>query len=236
MKPLKNWDNKTWLSSNKYISHFCKYLGSKTKISKKTKVLDIGCGRAYIISKLQNKYKFTSKSVGIDIIKNTNIKKNIIFKKTDAIKYLSISKERFDIILIKQTIHFFSSKKIKILLDLAKRKLHKNGQIFIFSLKTHNNEIPGFNQMNRLLKISLKKDKIIFKEIKNILKKLNISYYNYKVVIPKDDYLFMLKNRYISCLLKMSKKILIDGIKEFKSMHNKKISFTDKLICIIYKN
>jgi len=54
--------------------------------------------------------------------------------------------------------------------------------------------------------------------------------------MPVDNYVFMLKNRYISCLLKMSKKILTKGIQEFKSMYKKKIIFTDKLICIIYKN
>jgi SAM-dependent methyltransferase len=236
MNDLKNWDNKTWLSSEKYIFYFCKFLKSKNKISKKTTILDIGCGRAHIISKLQNKYKFTKKPVGIDIIKNTNIKKNIIFKKTDAIKYLSISKERFDIILIKQTIHFLSNKNIKILLTLAKNKLRKDGRLFIFSLKTNGNEIPGFKQMNKILKRSLKKDKVIFKEIKNNLKNINISYFNYKVIMPVDNYVFMLKNRYISCLLKMSKKILTKGIQEFKSMYKKKIIFTDKLICIIYKN
>ena len=26
MKPLKNWDNKTWLSSEKYINSFNKYI------------------------------------------------------------------------------------------------------------------------------------------------------------------------------------------------------------------
>jgi len=80
MNDLKNWDNKTWLSSEKYIFYFCKFLKSKNKISKKTTILDIGCGRAHIISKLQNKYKFTKKPVGIDIIKNTNIKKILFLK------------------------------------------------------------------------------------------------------------------------------------------------------------
>ena len=49
MKQLKNWDNKTWLSSNKYILSFYKFLKTKIKINKKTTILDIGCGRANII-------------------------------------------------------------------------------------------------------------------------------------------------------------------------------------------
>ena len=79
MRKLKNWDNKTWLSSKKYISEFNKFLNSKIKFSKNTKILDIGCGRANIISDLQKRYKFREKPIGLDIIKNKGIKKNIIF-------------------------------------------------------------------------------------------------------------------------------------------------------------
>ena len=39
MKPLKNWDNKTWLSSEKYISDFHKFLKTKILLNKDTKVL-----------------------------------------------------------------------------------------------------------------------------------------------------------------------------------------------------
>ena len=56
MKSLRNWDNKTWLSSNKYIISFYKFLKSKVKLNKNIKVLDIGCGRANIISFLQRKH------------------------------------------------------------------------------------------------------------------------------------------------------------------------------------
>ena len=136
MKSLKNWDNKTWLSSAKYISSFKNFLKSKTKVTKNSKILDIGCGRANIISYLHKQYKFNDKPICIDIIKNKDVKKNIIFKKIDAIKYLKKRDILFDIIIIKQTIHFFSKKKINYLLNLAKNKLDKNGQILIFSLKT----------------------------------------------------------------------------------------------------
>ena len=53
MKKLKNWDNKTWLSSKSYISQFNKFLKTKINLNKNSKILDIGCGRANIISALQ---------------------------------------------------------------------------------------------------------------------------------------------------------------------------------------
>ena len=78
---IKNWDNQTWLSSKNYIFRFNKFLNKSIKFNKNTKILDIGCGRANIISALQKRYKFKEKPIGLDIIKNKGIKKNIIFKK-----------------------------------------------------------------------------------------------------------------------------------------------------------
>ena len=235
MKQLKNWDNKTWLSSNKYILSFYKFLEKKIKINKKTSILDIGCGRANIISFLQKKYKFQNKPIGIDIVRNKNTKKNIIFKKTDAIRYLKKTDQKFDLILIKQTIHFFSKNKINTLLNLAKKKLNTKGKILIFSLKTKNNKIPSFKIMKIKLNSGLKRDENLLKEIKKNLNRYKISYFDFKVSISKSKYMKMIKNRYISCLLNLSKKEIKKGVREVKSNFKDQIKFTDTLICINYK-
>ena len=44
MRKLKNWDNKTWLSSQKYIQTFNKFLLNQVKLDKNSRILDIGCG------------------------------------------------------------------------------------------------------------------------------------------------------------------------------------------------
>ena len=234
MKQLKNWDNKTWLTSEKYISSFHKFLKSIVKINKKTHILDIGCGRANIISFLQNKYKFNKKSIGVDIVKNNNIKKNIIFRKVNAVKYLKNTDKLFDLILIKQTIHFFPKKKINTLLNLAKKHLNKKGKILIFSLNDKNNEIPSFKIMKSKLNLSLKKNKILIKDIKNNLKKYKNTYFKFKVNISKAKYIQMVNSRYISCLLDVSNRELKKGISEIKSRYKNQIKFTDSLNCIIY--
>jgi ubiquinone/menaquinone biosynthesis C-methylase UbiE len=235
MKRLKNWDNQTWLSSAKYISSFNNFLKSKTKITKNSKILDIGCGRANIISALQKKYKLNAKAIGIDVVKNKDVKKNIIFKKIDAIKFLNKTDVLFDLILIKQTIHFFSKKQIKSLLNLAKTKLNKNGQILIFSLKTNKNEIPCFKIMRLRLLQSLKRDEDLLKLVKKNLKKYKINNFNFKVNLPKFKYVRIIKNRYISCLLNLSEKEIIKGVIEIKSNYKNQIKFTDTLNCISYK-
>ena len=234
MKRLRNWDNRTWLSSKKYISAFNLFLSSKIKLNKKTKILDIGCGRANIISYLQKKYKFNSKPIGIDIVKNKDIKKNIQFRKADAILYLK-KKENYDLILIKQSIHFFSKTQINSLLNLIKERLNPRGKLLIFSLNTKSNKIPCFKLMKEKLKESLEKDKILLKIVKKNLKKTTENKFSFKVKITKLKYIYMINSKYISCLLNMSDKELKKGIGEIQSKYKNQIEFTDTLKCISFR-
>ena len=234
MKKLKNWDNKTWLSSITYISEFNKFLKNRINLNKNSKILDIGCGRANIISALQKKYKFKNKPIGIDIVANKEVKKNIIFKKIGALKYLK-KKEKYDLILIKQTIHFFSKSNLNRLLNLAQKSLNNKGKILIFSLKTNNNKIPCFKKMRKNLEKSLKRDEVLFKIIKKNLKKVSYTNFNFKVNISKQKYVRMIRKRYISCLLNMNSKEINLGISEIKLKYKNQIKFTDTLKCISYR-
>ena len=234
MKKLKNWDNKTWLSSKSYISQFNKFLKTKINLNKNFKILDIGCGRANIISALQKKYKFRNKPIGIDIVANKDVKKNIVFNKIEALKYLK-KQNKYDLILIKQTIHFFSKAKLNRLLNLAKKSLNPKGKILIFSLKTKNNKIPCFKKMRKNLEKSLKRDESLFKIIKKNLKKVSYTSFNFKVNISKQKYIRMIRERYISCLLNMSNNEIKFGISEIKSKYKNQIKFTDTLKCISFR-
>ena len=234
MRKLVNWDNKTWLSSKLYISQFNKFLKTKIDFNENSKILDIGCGRANIISALQKKYKFRNKPIGIDVVANKDVKKNIIFKKIDALKYLKKQK-KYDLILIKQTVHFFSKTNLNHLLNLAQNSLNPKGKILIFSLKTKNNKIPCFKKMRKNLEKSLKRDEALFKIIKKNLKAISYTNFNFKVNISKQKYVRMLKERYISCLLNMNNKDIKLGISEIKLKYKNQIKFTDTLKCISYR-
>ena len=236
MRRLRNWDNETWLSSQNYISAFNSFLKTKIKFNKHTQILDIGCGRANIISSRHKKYKFKKKPIGIDVVKNKNVKKNIIFNRIDALRYFRETNKKFDLILIKQTIHFFNKNQIKTLLSLLKTQLNNNGKLLIFALKTKNNQIPSFKKMKLKLDKSLKNDEVLFKVVKNTLKNTKKSYFNFKVNIKKKKYISMIKKRYISCLLNMSTKDLSLGVNEFNLKFKKNIKFIDTLKCISYIN
>ena len=235
MKPLKNWDNNTWISSQKYINSFNQFILKQVKLNKNSRILDIGCGRGKILGNLSNKLRLSNKPIGLDIENHKDKSKKMIFKKIDALSFISKTKITFDLILIKQTIHLFKKKQVIKLLSLCKNKLNPNGKIIILSLDPNKNEIPTFSLMKKKLTISLNKDEKLFDLILKNQSKIIIKRFVYEVRILKTKYLQMIRNRYISTLLSISNKQIQNGIIEIKNDYGKFFKFKDRLICFIIK-
>ena len=136
MSSLKNWDNKTWLSSQKYIKSFNSFLLKQVKLDKNSRILDIGCGRGKILANLSNKLRLLNKPIGIDIENHKDKSTKMIFKKIDAFTFTSKTKLSFDLILIKQTIHLLEKRQAIKLLSICKNKLNPNGKLIILSLSS----------------------------------------------------------------------------------------------------
>ena len=234
MLSIKNWDNKTWISSTKYIQSFNNFLVKQKKLTKHSKILDIGCGRGKIMGSLSSKLRLINKPIGIDTENHKDFDKRIIFKKTNAIKYLRNNKKKFDLILIKQTIHFFNLRDIKRILSYSHASLEVGGIILILTLDPKNNEIPTFSLMKQKLNQSFKRDILIWKKLLKLNIKKNITKFSFKVSVKKNTYLKMIKQRYISTLLKFSSLQISNGINEIKLKYKKNILFNDKLKCIIF--
>ena len=234
MLSIKNWDNKTWISSTKYIQSFNNFLLKQKKLTKHSKILDIGCGRGKIMGSLSSKLKLINKPIGIDIENHKDFDKRITFKKINAIRYLKDNKNKFDLILIKQTIHFFNLRDIKKILRYSNASLEVGGVILILTLDTKNNEIPTFSLMKQKLNQSLKRDNLIWKKLLQLNIKKSITKFNFKVNIKKNIYLKMIKQRYISTLLKFSSLQISNGINEINLRYKKNILFNDKLKCLIF--
>ena len=230
---LRNWDNKTWLSSKRYIQSFNNFLLKQVKLNRNSKILDIGCGRGKILGSLSSRLKLKSKPIGIDIEIHRDRDRRIHFKKVNAINFIKKNKKKFDLIMIKQTIHLLKYKEIKKLIYTCKMQLNQNGKILILSLETSNNEIPTFLLMKKKLKKSLDRDKKIIKYISKLYPKNENKRFSFKVKISRDKYIEMIKNRYISTLLGFSLHDIFKGINQINLKYKKILSFNDKLICLI---
>ena len=236
MKSLKNWDNKTWLSSQKYIQTFNKFLLNQVKLDKNSRILDVGCGRGRIVANLSNKLKLLNKPIGLDIENHKDKSKKMIFKKIDALTFVSKTKITFDLILIKQTIHLLKRKQVINFLSKCKNKLNPNGKIIILSLDPKKNEIPTFSLMKKKLQISLNKDDELLRLILKTKFKIITKKFIYNVQILKTKYMQMIKDRYISTLLNFNNMQIKNGINEIKNNCENVLRFKDRLICLIIKN
>ncbi|MDA9652513.1 class I SAM-dependent methyltransferase [bacterium] len=235
MTPLKNWDNRTWLSSQKYINSFNKFIINQVKLNRNSRVLDIGCGRGKIIADLSNKLRLLNKPIGVDIENHKDKSKKIIFKKIDALTFVSKTKITFDLILIKQTIHLLRREQVTKFLSNCKNKLNIDGKIIILSLDPKKNEIPTFSLMKKKLQISLNKDEKLFSLFLKKKSNIIIKRFTYDVKILKKRYLQMIKDRYISTLLNFNNKQIINGLIEIKNNYGNILKFKDRLICFIIK-
>ena len=235
MPQLKNWDNKTWLSSNDYVDSFVKFLIKNKKLNKDSNILDIGCGRGKILGKIKTKVKLKNKPIGIDPVNHRDKDRNIIFKRIDAFKFFKANKIKFDLIIIKQTIHFFPIKDIPRLIKYCQNALNNNGKLMIFSINEKRTQIPTFIKMEKKFKQSLKRGFLIKKKILKNNKYIKNKIFDFYVKIQKNSYLNMIKQKYISVLLDFNKEELDKGIKEINTNYSKILRFKDSLNCIIIK-
>ncbi len=232
MISLKNWDNKTWLSSRRYINAFNFFLLKKKKLNKNSQILDIGCGRGKIFGALSRKLRLVNKPIGIDPIYHKDVDKNLDFRNEDVFKFFRSNSKKFDLIMIKQTLHFLSKDKRIKLMDICKKNLKKKGTLIILSLNPKKNQFPCFKLMKLKLNRSLEKDSKMLNSICNLLHNNKIDKFKFNVSLSKEKYVLMLKQRYISCLINLNKDQLNKGIIEIKNTYEKKINFKDTLISI----
>ena len=233
---IKNWDKNNWLSSKHYILRFNNFLNKVNYLNSNTKILDVGCGRGKIIGSLSSEFNFINKPIGIDIVNHRDKDKRIHFKKIDALSFFSKNKKKFDMILIKQTIHLLKINQIKTLLSKMKKSLNPDGKILILTLDPDKNKIPCFSLMKTKLLKSLKRDKKILNSISKLYPKIVLKKFIYEVKISKKEYINMISARFISILLSLNNKQIVTGINEINLKYNKIINFEDKLVCIIIKN
>ena len=102
------------------------------KLNSKSKILDIGCGRGKIVGTLSSKLRLKNKPLGIDIINHKDKDKRIEFKKIDASSFYFRNEDKFDLILIKQTIHLLNLDELKDFIYIKKKFKNKWKNFYIY--------------------------------------------------------------------------------------------------------
>ena len=181
MERLKNWDNKTWLSSQRYILSFNRFILKQVKLDRNSRILDIGCGGGLLSEPMS---KMGANVTGIDASdKNIKIAKLHSKKNKLKIKYLCSSPEKlkitkkFDVILNMEIVEHVED--IDFFLKSCSKLLKKNGLMFVATinktLKSYIFAIVGAEYVLRWLPIGTHEwEKFVKPEdLKKILIKYN---------------------------------------------------------------
>ncbi len=224
-----NWDKNSWLSSDKYFNDLNDLLIAKLKINDKFKILDIGCGRGYLLNNLSTKINFKKKLYGVEPVKhkkNTNKKLNIF--NSSIQEFLKNNTSNYDIIIMKQVIHLIPSGEREELLHELKKIISVDGKLVIMQMN-EKFQLPCFPAMKKLLTKTLSQHQIIENELKNLFTIIQKEEYNFNVNLPRNAYISMIEEKFISVLSYLSEEEIIEGCKYIQSQYPSNISFIDKL-------
>ena len=81
---------------------------------------------------MSRKFRLSNKPIGIDPVSHKDVDKSIDFKNEDVFRFFKEIK-KFDLIMVKQTLHFFSKDKQIKLIKICKNKLKKMVFYYTFS-------------------------------------------------------------------------------------------------------
>ena len=95
-------------------------------------------------------------------------------------------------------------------------------------------EIPLFHLMENKLNESLKSHQILFEELTYNFNLLKFENFNYNVKISLEEYLEMIKNRYMTVLLDLKEKEIEEGIDFIKNNYPNQLFFQDTLTIKVF--
>ncbi len=225
-----NWDKESWLSSKLLYDELINDLTKHLDINSKSKILDIGCGRAHLIKNLSSKIPFDYHPVGVEPI-NHNLKSDNKIKivNENTQQYFKKNKLKFDYIFFKQVLHLIPLIERKILYQSLRKTINKQGKIVVIQMDNQH-EFPCFPLMREGLDNSLLEHKKIIKEFDLYFSNIKIKKFCFQVNISKIDYINMIKDKFISVLADLTKSQIEEGCLYIDERYSEKINFKDKLL------
>src|SRR5210317_385609 len=227
--PCYNWDKSSWLSSKEYFEELSNQLIEFFEISKEKNILDVGCGRGYLLESLANKVNFIHKPVGVEPVKHEDtISPTIEIINSSINSFLLKNNSKFDLVILKQVFHLLNSNEREYFYQEIKKYLNNNGQIVFIHMNIQT-EIPQFPLMGNKLKLSIDSHHLLLEELNKNFKLLNIQNFTYSVKISLDEYLTMITNRFMTVLLDFSEEEIKEGIAFIKQNYSNHLSCNDTL-------
>ena len=232
--PCYNWDRSSWLSSKEYFAKLSNQLIKSLDLHEEIKILDVGCGRGYLLRSLANKANLINIPFGVEPVKHEgSIPHHIKIINSSINSFLDNNNIKFDVVILKQVLHLLNRNEREYFYYKVKKHLNDNAKI-VFIHMNDQTEIPQFPIMKNRLKKSLNSHQCLLDELIKNFKLLKIDNFNYDVNISSKEYLEMIRNRYISVILDLNEEEIEKGIEFIKKHYPNQLSFKDTLTIQVF--
>jgi cyclopropane fatty-acyl-phospholipid synthase-like methyltransferase len=232
--PCYNWDRSSWLSSKEYFAKLSNQLIKSLDLHEEIKILDVGCGRGYLLRSLANKANLINIPLGVEPVKHEGpIPHHIKIINSSINSFLDNNNIKFDVVILKQVLHLLNQNEREYFYYKVKKHLYDNAKI-VFIHMNDQTEIPQFPIMKNRLKKSLNSHQYLSEELIKNFKLLKIDNFNFNVNISSKEYLEMIRNRYISVILDLNEEEIEKGIEFIKKHYPNQLSFKDTLTIQVF--
>ncbi len=232
--PCYNWDRSSWLSSKEYFAKLSNQLIKSLDLHEEIKILDVGCGRGYLLRSLANKANLINIPFGVEPVKHEGpIPHHIKIINSSINSFLDDNNIKFDVVILKQVLHLLNQNEREYFYYKVKKHLYDNAKI-VFIHMNDQTEIPQFPIMKNRLKKSLNSHQYLSEELIKNFKLLKIDNFNYNVNISSKEYLEMIRNKYISVILDLNEEEIEKGIEFIKKHYPNQLSFKDTLTIQVF--
>lgn len=232
--PCYNWDRSSWLSSKEYFAKLSNQLIKSLDLHEEIKILDVGCGRGYLLRSLANKANLINIPFGVEPVKHEGpIPHHIKIINSSINSFLDNNNIKFDVVILKQVLHLLNQNEREYFYYKVKKHLYDNAKI-VFIHMNDQTEIPQFPIMKNRLKKSLNSHQYLSEELIKNFKLLKIDNFNYNVNISSKEYLEMIRNKYISVILDLNEEEIEKGIEFIKKHYPNQLSFKDTLTIQVF--
>lgn len=232
--PCYNWDRSSWLSSKEYFAKLSNQLIKSLDLHEEIKILDVGCGRGYLLRSLANKANLINIPFGVEPVKHEGpISHHIKIINSSINSFLDNNNIKFDVVILKQVLHLLNQNEREYFYYKVKKHLNDNAKI-VFIHMNDQTEIPQFPIMKNRLKKSLNSHQYLSEELIKNFKLLKIDNFNFNVNISSKEYLEMIRNKYISVILDLNEEEIEKGIEFIKKHYPNQLSFKDTLTIQVF--